>query len=78
MRFASPSLSKAFLKRPLFFSADRSIRRKITEEYHDLVKKLIANRAWPESPPPEDQPLNSSAFFSAFLRPERRARDLPE
>ena len=36
-------------------TADRANRKKIAQEYSDVVDKLIQSGAWQESPPPEDQ-----------------------
>jgi hypothetical protein len=36
-------------------TADRAQRKKIAQEYSDVVDKLIESGAWQESPSPEDQ-----------------------
>ena len=36
-------------------TADCANRKKIAQEYSDVVDQLIQSGAWKESPPPEDQ-----------------------
>jgi hypothetical protein len=36
-------------------TADLACRKRIAQEYADVVDKLIQSGAWQESPPPEDQ-----------------------
>jgi hypothetical protein len=48
-------------------TADRANRKKIAQEYADVVDKLIQTCAWNESPPPEDQ-LPYADMPSAYYR----------
>ena len=48
-------------------SADSTNRKKIAQDYSDLVDQLIQSGAWQESPPPEDQ-LPSTDMPSAYYR----------
>lgn len=52
-------------------SDDRANRKKIAQQYSDVVDKLIQSGAWQESPPPEDQ-LPYADMPTAYYRYWRR------